>query len=198
MAEVDGRPYSIGVGRWLDESALVLDECVVVTRSNDHIAIPRLLAVGIDPMQLLLIRGDGRTHDLGPLGPFMVLSGEGAVLPPAICQYADPGDVQYPGDICPLRPGRTYTAGMVVRCGLDVPVGPYGGDYWRVIDPPPAPAEGEAYPRMYLDVDWGEVELIEGDRAIYRSERGAELELRRARGESAPAGCHLADPSPSE
>lgn len=199
MAEVDGRPYSIGAGRWLDESALVLEEYGLVTRANDHIADPQAFSLrGIDPMQFLIIHGDGRTDGSGEVSRYMTLWGEGAVTSPAMCQYADPADVGYPGDICPLRTGRTYTAGMVVRCGLEVPVGPYGGDYWMVVNPPPAPAEGQTYPGMYLDVDWGQVELIDTDTAVYRSERGVELELRRAGGASAPAGCHLADPSPPE
>jgi hypothetical protein len=61
---------------------------------------------------------------------------------------------------------------MIVECGLEVPVGPYGGDYWRVEDPPAKPPAGSAFPSMSLHMDYGAIELVDADTLHYVSERG--------------------------
>lgn len=178
-AEVDGRTYYVGAGRWLDEETLVLEEYGRISRANDRIADPTVFALaGVDPLAILLMRGDGRTDDRGDLGPYMVLSGARA-MPESVCPYADPADPSYPNQPCPLRTGRTYTVQIDFACGLEVPVGPYGGDYWQVIDPPSAPASGQPYPGMYLGANPGELELVDADHLTFRSERGGELQLKR-------------------
>jgi hypothetical protein len=193
MVEVNGKPYSVGAGGWLDEHALELTRYAPISRANTIVAEPIAYALaGVDPTQFLVMRGD-LADDAGASERYAVLWGEVADLPASVCQYADPAAPGYPGDACPLRTGRTYTAGMNTACGLDQPVGPYGGDYWTVIDPPGAPGEGDPYPGMYLGMDWGTVELVGPDRAVYRSERGGELELRRLGPVASIAPC----PSPS-
>lgn len=189
--EVDGRIYYVGAGRWLEEKTLVLEEYGRITRANDRIADPTAFALdGVDPLAILLMRGDGHTDDLGNLGTYMVLSGEGSAQPASICPYADPADPQYPNQPCPLRPGRTYTVQIDFACGLEVPVGPYGGEYWQVIDPPAAPGSGQPYPGMYLGANPGELELLDADHLTFRSERGGELQLQRIVGaDISPAPC---------
>jgi hypothetical protein len=136
---------------------------------------------GVDPREFLVMRGDSRARDdLGPMGPFMVLwGGDLRGQPDGICPYADPLDAQYPGDACPLQAWRTYSVQMIVECGLEVPVVPYGGDYWRVVDPPAKPPAGSAFPGMSLHMDYGTIELVGADTLKYISERGAKLVLDR-------------------
>jgi hypothetical protein len=186
--EVDDRIYSLGVGRWLDEDALVLQEYGPITRSNEVVSEPIAYALeGVDPLEFLVMKVavDVR-DDLGPMGPYMALWGAVDGQPEGICSYADPADVQYPGDECPLQRGRTYGAELIVDCGLDVPVGPFGGQYWRVVDPPTEPPAGSPYPGMYHDLDYGTIELLRDGTLRYRSERGAELSLALATDADAP------------
>ena len=194
MVEVDGRPYSLGSGGWLDEDALELEEYGPITRANERVLYPTALALrGVDPLQFLVMRGNGANDDRGE---YRVLLGEGAGTPEAVCQYADPLDIGYPATTCPLQTGRDYSVQMVVACGLDVPVGPYGGDYWWVIDALEEPQSGNPYPGMYLGTDAGQLQLISADWAIYRSERGAELQLQRITDdpELTPAPCPSLSP----
>lgn len=181
MVEVDGRTYTVGVGRWLDEDALVLEEYAPITRSNDRVAEPVAYSLdGIDPLQFLVMKAtDQQRDDNGPMSRYLALWGQVDGQPDGICPYADPMDPQYPGDECPLKQGRTYGAEMIVACGLDVPVGPYGGDYWRVVDPPTVPPAGSPYPGMTLDLDYGTIELLDDGALEYRSESGAILILER-------------------
>jgi hypothetical protein len=58
-------------------------------------------------------------------------------------------------------------------------MGPYGGLYWRVVNPPADPLGGSPYPGMYEDLDYGTVELLDDGRLTYVSELGAELTLER-------------------
>jgi len=193
IVEVDGRTYSVGAGGWLDEEALELTEYAPINRANTVVAEPIAYALaGVDPTQFLVMQGDP-VDDAGASGRYAVLWGDIAATPASVCQYADPTSPGYPAETCALQTGRTYTAGINTACGLDQPVGPYGGDYWVVIDPPDAPTEGDPYPGMYLGMDWGTVELVAPDRAVYRSERGAELELRRIGPVASIAPC----PSPA-
>jgi hypothetical protein len=179
--EVDGRRYSLGVGKWLDEDSLTLTEYAPIIRAIGPVANPQTFSIeGIDPLQMLVMEGaPGETDDLGPTGPYMVLWGNAGTLPEGMCAYADPLDVQYPGDVCPLQRGRTYGAEMITACGFESPMGPYGGLYWRVVNPPADPLGGSPYPGMYEDLDYGTVELLDDGRLTYVSELGAELTLER-------------------
>ena len=60
-------------------------------------------------------------------------------------------------------------------------IGPFGGAYWMVVDPPTATAEG-TFPGMTLDIDYGDLELVTANEATYRSEQGAVRALRRITG----------------
>jgi hypothetical protein len=179
QVEVDGRVYGVGVGRWLDEDALVLAEYGPITRSNDVVREPIAYVLqGVDPLEFLVMKAQAVDRDdLGPTGPYLALWGAIDGQPEGICPYADPLDAQYLADECPVERGRTYGAEMVVDCGLDLPVGPYGGTYWLVVDPPAEPPAGTAYPRMEQDLDYGTIEKLDGGGLRYRSERGAELRL---------------------
>ena len=99
QVEVDGRIYSVGVGRWLDEAALELREHGPITRANEPVIEPVAYALeGVDPDAFLVMRGDG-VDDLGPMGPFMALWGESAPpLPESACRYADESDRQFPAE----------------------------------------------------------------------------------------------------
>jgi hypothetical protein len=177
---VNGRDYSVGVGRWLDEDALVLAQYGPITHANSGVAEPIAYAIdGVDPEQILVMKaGSDERDDLGPTGPFMVLWGDLGTVPAAICGYADPLDPQYPGAECPLQEGRTYGVEMIVACGLDVPMGPYGGHYWLVVDPPPDPPAGSPYPGMYSGgLEYGTIQLLADGRLRYISELGGELTL---------------------
>lgn len=183
QVEVDGRTYSVGVGRWLDEDALVLVEYAPITRSTDpHVEHPVAFSLeGIDPLQFLVMEANANARDdNGPTGPYMALWGDlGSGQPDGICPYADPLDPQYPGDECPLQQGRTYGAEMIIDCGLHVPMGPFGGHYWRVVDPPADPPAGSQIPGMSVDLDYGTIELLDDGTLEYRGELGAKLLLER-------------------
>jgi hypothetical protein len=113
------------------------------------------------------------------MGPYMALWGDdrGGDLPRGICPYADPRDAQYPGAECPIQSGRSYAVEMIVACGLDVPLGPFGGRYWDVVNPPDVPVAGSPLPGMSIDMDYGTIKLRDGGTLEYRSERGAVLVL---------------------
>lgn len=180
--EVEGRVYTVGVGRWLDEESLSLTEYAHVTRAIGPVTDPQTYSLeGVDPLEMLVMRGDeGAADDLGPMGPYMVLWGDPPTLPVGMCGYADPLDAQYPGDVCPLQQGRTYGAvEMIIACGVDVPMGPYGGLYWRVVDPPSDPPAGSPYPGMSRDLDYGTIQLMDDGTLTYGSELGARLTLER-------------------
>jgi hypothetical protein len=178
QVEVDGRVYGVGVGRWLDEDALVLTVYGQITRSNEVVREPIAYALqGVDPLEFLVMKANGDRDDSGPMRPYLALWGAVDGQPEGICPYADPLDPQYAGDECSLQRGRTYAAEMNVVCGLDVPIGPYGGEYWLVVDPPAEPPAGTAYPGMYQDLDYGTIELLADGSLRYRSERGAQLRL---------------------
>lgn len=187
LVEIEGRTYSLGGGGggWLDEDALVLEEYGTISRANTDVYDPAVFALkGVDPLRLLVARVDPSVdyeEDPGP-GPFWMVWGEPFAFPKEACRYADATAAAYPGEYCPLTTERMYPAQMVMWCGLDVPVGPYGGDYWTVVDPPPPPPSGSLYPGMAHGIDYGELELLDADRAIYRSELGAEIELLRITG----------------
>jgi hypothetical protein len=177
--EVDGRTYYAGGGRWLDEKSLVLEEYGRITRANYRVADPTVFALhGVDPLAVVLMRGDGSADDLGD-GLYTVLTGEGYALPASICPYADPADPGYPNQQCPLQTGRTYSVQLDFRCGYEAPVGPYGGAYWLVIDPPVALASGQPPSGLSYGADPGEIELQDADHMTFRSELGGELQLER-------------------
>jgi hypothetical protein len=177
LAVVDGRTYSVGAGGWFDEDALVLEEYGTISAANDPSIDPTVYALeGIDPLRLLVVYRDPRTEDPEDPGTFRALWGEPFGMPAGVCQYANPEAPGYPADVCPLTPGHSYEVAISMKCGLDVAQGPYGGEYWLVVDPPAGPP----YPGMWVDdVEYGQLEVVSEDVAIYRSERGAELELRR-------------------
>jgi hypothetical protein len=185
QVEVNGRTYSPSCGRFLDEDKLLLDEYGVIARANTPVEDPAVYALrGVDPLQVLVSRGTCQVDDF-TTGAFWVLVA-GFPLPASICQYADPSDSGYPGDSCPLQAGRTYTAALVIGCGLDVPQGPFGGAIWMITDPPALNADGR-YPGLSAEnTDFGQIEVVDRDHAIYRSEVGAVLELRRISDEPAP------------
>jgi hypothetical protein len=193
LVEIEGTTYSMGGGGgWLDEDALVLEEYGIISRANTDVYDPAVFALeGVDPLRLLVARVDSSVdygEDSG-MGRFWMLWGEPFAFPEDACRYADAAAADYPGEYCPLSTGRRYSAQMVMWCGLDVPVGPYGGEYWTVVDPPPPPASGSLYPGMAHGIDYGEIELLDADRVIYRSELGAELELLRITGTPSNPPC---------
>ena len=184
-AEVDGRTYSISCGRFLDEDKLLLDEYGTISRANGYVEDPVVYALrGVDPLQVLVNPGTCQVDDFAT-GAFWVLV-SAFPLPTGICEYADPGDLAYPADACPLQAGRTYSAALSIGCGLDKPQGPFGGDLWMIEDPPTLNAE-DRYPGLSAEnTDFGEIELVDQDHAIYRSEVGGVLALRRMTDEPAP------------
>ena len=185
---VDGRPYEPECPMWLDEEALVLEEYGRISAANVPIVDPTVYALpGVDPRSLLVSRGDCAPDQSGARGEYWVLDGQGFPLTAAVCRYADPSIEGYPIDVCPIETG-TYHVNLIVECGLDVPIGPYGGDYWTVVDPPEATDEG-TYPGMYSGqgVDFGYLELVDADHATYRSEAGAILHLERITDVELPA-----------
>jgi hypothetical protein len=188
LVEVDGRTYTPSCGRFLDEDKLLLDEYGIVSRANGPVEDPAVYALrGVDPLEVLVSRGTCQVDDF-TTGAFWVLISEpfAGHLPTAICEYADPSDAGYPGDACPLQAGRTYPAWLVIGCGLDVPQGPFGGEIWMITDPPARNADGR-YPGLSAEnTDFGEIELVDQDHAIYRSEVGGVLELSRISEEPAP------------
>ena len=100
QVEVLGRVYGVGVGRWLDEDALVVEEHGAITRANAPVDEPVAFALeGVDPAELLVMRGSD-VDDLGPMGPWMVLWGTASEIPATACRYADPDDPQVP-ESCP-------------------------------------------------------------------------------------------------
>jgi hypothetical protein len=98
MAEVDGRTYAIGVGRWLDEDALVLEEYAPVTKASYVLEHPTAYALaGVDPNAFLVVEAyEGADPQMGA---YMALWRE-TFAPPGICRYADRTDPQYPVDAC--------------------------------------------------------------------------------------------------
>jgi hypothetical protein len=193
LVEIKGRTYSLGGGgAWLDENALVLEEYGTISRANTDVYDPAVFALqGVDPLRLLVAHVDP-SFDYGDdpgMGRFWMVWGEPFDFPEDACRYADVAAAGYPGEYCPLSIGHTYSAQMVLWCGLDVAVGPYGGDYWTVVDPPPLPPPGSLYPGMAHGIDYGELELRDADRAIYRSELGAELKLLRINGAPSDPPC---------
>jgi hypothetical protein len=184
-AEVDGRTYSISCGRFLDEDKLVLDEYGTISGANGYVTDPAVFALrGVDPLQVVVSRGTCHVDDF-TTGAFWVLVSD-YPLPTAICQYADPMDVGYPADTCPLQHGRTFTAALVRGCGLDVPQGPFGGEVWMIVDPPSLNADNR-YPGLSAEnTDFGQIEVVDQDHLTYRSEVGAVLELVRITEEPAP------------
>ena len=136
--EVEGRTYRVGDTSWLHEEAFELTEYGPITRANTIVGEPIAYALAdVDPEQFLVMRDDPAA--LRP-GRFATLWRDIAHLPASVCQYANPAVSGYPADVCPMGTGRAYSAVMITYCGLDQPVGPYGGDYWTVVDPPDPPA----------------------------------------------------------
>ena len=189
--EVGGVRYSAGVGEWLDETSLRLTPFAAITRANTVVTEPMAYALdGVDPHRILIMRGPGEPSD-----DFEVLWAEAAMdqsMPTEMCQYADPMDEHYPAVECPLLIDHGYHASLIVQCGLDGLVGPLGGLYWHVVDPQPAPPEGEPYPNMMLVMDSGAIRLLDADTLIYRGNSGASLTLTREPDPTArPEQCEL-------
>jgi hypothetical protein len=182
LVEVDGRTYSTGCGRFLDEDKLLLDEYGIISRANQPVEDPAVYALrGVDPLLVLVSRA-------ACPGGFWLLVGEpfSGHLPATICEYADPADGGYPSDACPMRAGSIFGAWLVIGCGLDVPLGPFGGEVWMIVDPPALNADNR-YPGLSAEnTDFGEIELVDQDHAIYRSEVGGVLGLRRMTDVPAP------------
>jgi len=182
LVEVDERTYSTSCRQLFDEDKLLLDEYGIISRANQPVEDPAVYALrGVDPLQVLVSRAACRDG-------FWMLKGDpfSGHLPATICEYADPGDGGYPSDACPIPAGRTYAAWLVIGCGLDVPLGPFGGEVWMIVDPPALNADNR-YPGLSGEnTDFGEIELVDQDHAIYRSELGGVLELRRMTDTPAP------------
>ncbi|MGH2455251.1 MAG: hypothetical protein ACRDHD_03220 [Candidatus Limnocylindria bacterium] len=191
QVEVNGTPYSVGVGRFLDEAKLDLRAYSKVTRANTTLDNPVVWALaGVDPSKILLIEGSPAARDnLGNQGQYMILWGADRSVPPALCGYADPTDIQYPAVDCPLDAGRAYEIELPVECGLGGVIATrIGGDYWEVTagnigDGTAAP------PGMAGPMDYGTVELRDDGTLIYRSEQGPVFTLTKARDHLAPAPC---------
>ena len=169
----------MGSGGWLHDEALELTEYAAITRANTIVAEPIAYALaGVDPEQFLVMRGDPTYDGIGAVSGFATLWGKIAHLPASVCAYANPADAGYPADACPLHIGRTYSVQIDFRCGYERPVGPYGGAYWRVIDPP-TPPSGQPPSGLAYGADPGEIELQDADHMTFRSEMGGELQLER-------------------
>jgi len=175
--EVGGRTYTVGDTSWLHEEAFELTEYAPITRANTTVAEPIAYELAdVDPEQFLVMLDDPAAHRPGR---FATLWGDIRHLPASVCQYANPGAAGYPADACPLQTGRTYSVQIDFRCGYERPIGPYGGAYWRVIDPPAAQPSGQPPPGLAYGADPGEIELHDADHMTFRSEMGGELQLER-------------------
>ena len=194
MVEVRGTSYSVSDADWLIEDSLVLEPYDPISRSNYLTSsAPTFTLAGVDPAALLIAEFP-KSPPAGTPAGMQVLLGAGAAMPTSVCGYADPLARGYPSEPCPLAVGRAYSVEMITKCGMDRPMGPYGGFYWRVVNPPPDPGPDSGYPGMYRDLDYGTIELTDDDHAIYVSEMGAELELERITDASAPEeDCELFD-----
>jgi hypothetical protein len=171
LIRVDGHDYGPSAGRWLDEGALVLQEYGPITHASWSFAEPVAYALeGVDPTQLLVMKTAPGKEDWGAFT--LLLGGDRRQLPSQVCGYADSTDEWYPSDDCPIAVGRRYLAEMKTSCGLDEVFGPYGGHYWRVIDPP------RRVPRaMSNKTAHGTVELLPEGRLRFKSNGGAVLFL---------------------
>ena len=177
--EVNGRVYMVGVGRFLDETALKTARYGIITRSTEAVAdLTAWSLEGVDPEAILLMSGvDSGADDAGGLGQFMVLWGPGRTVPARLCAYADQGDLQYPAQDCPLPIGQAYEIEVRVPCGADgVLPGRIGGASWMI--------DGVGFRDLAAgSPTYGTVTLLASDRAVFHSEGGTDLQLRRA-GES--------------
>jgi len=185
IVRVAGLDYTPLGGRWLDEDALTLTEYGLITHASWPTGEPVAYALdGVPPEQFLVIATAPEDLSAEENGSYTVLARDAEALPSALCDYADPADSQYPADDCPLSPGRQYRAGMITACGLGHTMGPYGGVYWRVIDPPkPLPSS------VARDIDYGTVELLRDGRLRYRGEGGADLTLAPTQRDADDAEC---------
>lgn len=176
--EVNGRVYMVGVGRFLDETALKTAQYGTISRSNEAVADPTVWALeGVDPEAILLMSGnDSAADNVGGLGEFMVLWGPERTIPASLCAYADQMDPQYPAQDCPLAIGQVYEIEIRVPCGADgVLPSRIGGGYWELT--------GVGLTGTAGSPDYGTVTLVTSDTAVYRSDQGSDWELRRS-GES--------------
>jgi hypothetical protein len=177
--EVEGRIYEVECPMWLVEEALVLEAYGSITAANVPVGDPTVYSLpGVDPQSLLVGHGSCSPDQAGASGEYWVLDGLGFPLTAGVCRYADPSALAYPTDVCPIETGRIYHVSLIVECGFEVPIGPLGGEYWRVVDPPAAYGDG-GYDGIYSGqgVDFGYLELVDADHASYRSEAGAVLQL---------------------
>ena len=103
-----------------------------------------------------------------------------------LCNYADKSDRYYPTDWCPIDVGKPYKATMRTICGLAKTMGPYGGSYWRVINPP------SELPRFISRKEaHGTVELLADGRLRFTANAGAVLLLETTPGSLDDVACQM-------
>lgn len=173
IVRVDGRDYGPWGGRWLNEEALILHEHGRITHSHIPVAEPVAYELEGVPAERILIMKTIPSRGSED-GKYTVLRAGSGPLPLRLCDYADPVDSLYPVTDSPIPEGHQYSAWIIPLCHLRRPVGPYGGSYWRVIDPPDhLPEVGMKWGRT----DHGSIELLPNGRLRYVAEKGAVLEL---------------------
>jgi hypothetical protein len=175
IVRVDGRDYGPWGGGWLNEEALILHEHGRITHSHIPVGEPVAYELEGVPAERILIMKTVPSGTVGSEdGTYTVLRAGSGPVPPRLCDYADPGDSQYPVTDCPIPQGGQYSASIIPLCHLRRLVGPYGGTYWRVLDPPDhLPEVGMQWGRT----DHGTIELLPNGRLRYVAEKGAVIEL---------------------
>jgi hypothetical protein len=185
VIRVDGLDYYPDVGRWLDEDDLSLREYGPITHASWPVGDTVAYALeGVDPERVLVIK-TAPTKESGEWGQYTLLRRDG-LLPRSVCDDADTTDPYYPSRECPLVVGQRYPTEMKTACGLEKTMGPYGGSYWRVIDPP------QRIPRaMSRKTAHGTMELLPDGRLRFRSNGGGVLFLATTEGSAEDVACRL-------
>jgi hypothetical protein len=179
---VQGNTYSVGSADWLLPDSLDLAPYGPITHSNalDETA-PTYSLAGVDPTELLVVVFPGSASEEWNRGTRVLHGVKPALssIPQSACRYADHASRNFPLAVCPLEIGRDYRATLITLCGLHRPVGPYGGAYWRVLDPPPGSGPDLEDARRNARLRLGRITLTDADHATYRARTGEELHLRR-------------------
>jgi hypothetical protein len=186
LIRVDGVDYFPNGGGWLDEDALVLREYGPITHASWEVGEPVAYALdGVDPTQVLVMK-TARPIDPGEGEGLYTLLRRGGEIPMTLCNYADKSDRYYPTDWCPIDVGKRYKATMRTICGLAKTMGPYGGSYWRVINPP-----NELPRHLSRKEAHGTVELLADGRLRFRANAGAVLLLESTPGSLEDVACQM-------